>query len=142
MAGILSATSDCRRYRDLFNTFRNDWIIKIELNGLELRKLLTVPFADISKRDVDAPMIEGVTFVRTGQGLDEKILSITELENDKIYTVALSEKCLNGRRTGVVLKDYEITGDDYLVPLLEDYLHKNINLNIDAKLDSFKLEIF
>ncbi|MCK4795061.1 MAG: hypothetical protein KAV87_65635, partial [Desulfobacteraceae bacterium] len=129
-------------YRDLFNSFRNLWILKIKLDGKSLRELLMVPFNDISKRKVAAPIIDGVSLVKLGQDSERTALGINELENDKKYTVALPEKCINGERMGLVLKDYKITGEGYLVPLLKDYLYKNKRLDIDAQLDSLTPKIY
>jgi len=130
-------------YRNLFNTFRNDWIVKIKLDGNDLRKLLMVPFNDISKREVDAPIIiDGVSFVKMDRGSEGSTLGINELENGKMYTIAIPEKLINGQRIGLVLKDYKIVGEAYLVPLLKAYLCRNKSLDIDAQLDGLKLDIF
>jgi len=129
-------------YRDLFNSFKNLWILKIKLDGMSLRKLLTVPFNDISKREVAVPIIDGVSLVKLGQDSGRAVLGINELENDRKYTIALPEKCINGERIGLVLKNYKITGEVYLVPLLKDYLYKNKKLDIDAELAVLKFGIF
>jgi hypothetical protein len=129
-------------YRVLHNSFRNDWIITLKLDGKSLRELLMVPFNDISKREVSAPIISGVSFAKIQQGPGETVLAINELEDDKKYTIALPEKCINGERIGLVLKDYKIIGEDYLVPLLKDYLCENKTLDIDAQLANFRVEIF
>ena len=129
-------------YRDLFNSFKNDWIIKIILDGKSLKNLLVVPFSDISKREVATPVICGMNFLKPEGGCEGKALVINELENNKKYTVALPYKALNGGRMGIVFKNYKIVGEDYLVPLLKDYLCKNKNLDIDAQLDDLKFNIF
>jgi hypothetical protein len=64
------------------------------------------------------------------------------LESGRNYTVAVYYKLINGQRMGITLKDYKITGEGYLVPLLCDYLFKNKYMDIDAKLNSLELITF
>jgi hypothetical protein len=129
-------------YRDLFNSFRNKWIVTISVTGKSLRALLTVPFTDISKREVNAPIIDGVSLIKNPADDGEKILGINELIHDKIYTVALPEKCINGDRIGLVFKYYDIVDQVYLVPTLKKHLESNSTVNIDSQLDRLKLDIF
>jgi hypothetical protein len=129
-------------YRDLFNSFRNKWIVTISITGKSLRALLTVPFTDISKREVNAPIIDGVSLIKNPADDGEKILEINELIHDKIYTVALPEKCINGERIGLVFQDYNIVNQMYLVPILKEHLKTDSKANIDKELDSLKLAIF
>jgi len=137
-----SSLSGHLTYRDLFNRFRNDWIVKIMLDGKSLKDLLTVPFSDISRREVVAPIIYGVNFVKPEDNCEETVLIVSELENDKKYTVVLPYKAVNGGRMGTILKDYKIVRDGYLVSLLKDYLCKNKNLGIDIQLENLKSQIF
>ncbi len=129
-------------YRDLWNSFRNDWILRIKLDGESLRNMLTVPFEDIRERRVAAPVIDGVRFAKVEGGGAGTGLGIDELKNDKDYTVACPYKVLNGSRMGIALKDYKIIGEGYVVPLLRDYLAKSENSEIDAQLDNVELNIF
>lgn len=129
-------------YRDLFNNFRNSWIIKVNMKGKLLRALLMVPFGDISKREVDAPIIDGVSFVKSPLAAGEEVLAIDEIVDDDIYVVALPEKCINGQRLGLVLQDYSIVDQKFLVPILKEYLETNRNVDIDADLDSLKFAVF
>lgn len=126
-------------YRDIFNFFRNDWILKIEIKGSDLKNFLAVPFKDITKRTIDNLVIEGVSLVASKQSTD---IGIGDLESDKVYKVALPEKCLNGQRIGVELKDYKIIEDDHVISLLKEYLNDNSDSNIDAQLDSIKPKIY
>jgi hypothetical protein len=128
--------------RDLFNSFKNDWIIKILIDGESLKDLLAVSFRDISKREVAPSVIYGVNFVKPENDHEETALVVNELENNKKYTIALPYKAINGERMGILLEDYKITGEGYLVLLLKDYLYKNQNLDIDAQLDNLKFNIF
>jgi hypothetical protein len=129
-------------YRSLFNNIRNDWILKIRLNGNNLRKLLMVPFSDISKRKVDAPIIDGVVVVRNPLNKGANAIAINELVDSAVYTVALPEKCINGQRIGLVLQDYQIVDQAHLTPILRDYLAKNEDGDIDSQLDNLKFSVF
>lgn len=130
-------------YRDIFNSFRNDWIIKVRTDGKSLRNLLSVPLNDVAKGDVNTLIVDGVSFVKAGQGPEEGALGMNELEDDEKYTVCLAYKLFYGERTGVtLLKDYEIVGEGYIVSLLKDYLYKNKNLDLDERLNRMKLNVF
>ena len=129
-------------YRDLFNCFKNDWIVKISLDGRSLRKLLLEPFGNDSRRAVVSPIVYGVSFSKMGQDAGGTTLAAQKLENDKNYTIAAYYKTINGQRMGMVLKDYKILGEGYLVPLLKDYLCEKKNLDIDVELDCLELNTF
>jgi hypothetical protein len=129
-------------YRDLFYTFKNVWFTKVKINGKSLRTLLTVPFESISDREVEAPIIEGVRLLGQKTSGHEKTLAISDLKDDKMYVAAMPEKCLNGNRLGVVLKDYEIINQTYLIPLLREWLESNSRVNIDSQLEASKLRIY
>ncbi|UCG48674.1 MAG: hypothetical protein JSU94_02645 [Phycisphaerales bacterium] len=129
-------------YRDLFNTFKNNWIIMVRMDGKSLRSLLTVPFGNIFKRQVSGPVIEGVTLTRAAKGKDPNTLLIDDLKEETVYTVALPEKCLNGQRMGVVIENYDIIGQAYLVPTLREYLTGEVDKNVDEELDGLIFQIY
>jgi hypothetical protein len=131
-----------KTYRDLFNAFKNVWFTKVKINGKSLRALLMVPFTDISKRDVDTPVIEGASLLKNVAGTEEKVLALSELVDETIYTAALPEKCLNGERIGLVLQDYDIVDQKYFMPLLKKYLISNSELDIDNQLDDLTFNIY
>ncbi len=131
-----------KTYRDLFNAFKNVWFTKVKMDGKSLRALLMVPFTDISKREVDAPIIDGINLAKIPVGSGEKALAIDELVDNTIYTAALPEKCLNGQRIGLVLQDYDIVDQKYLMPMLKEYLISSSELDIDSQLDSLKFNIY
>ena len=91
---------------------------------------------------MNAPIIDGVSLIKNPADDGEKILEINELIHDKIYTVALPEKCINGERIGLVFQDYNIVNQMYLVPILKEHLKTDSKANIDKELDSLKLAIF
>ena len=131
-----------KTYRDLFNAFKNVWFTKVIMDGKPLRALLMVPFTDLSKRDVDTPVIEGASLLKNVVGTEEKVLALSELVDDTIYTAALPEKCLNGERIGLVLQNYDIVDQKYLMPMLKEYLISNSELDIDSQLDGLKFNIY
>jgi hypothetical protein len=126
--------------RDMARIFTNDWIVKISLKGSDLRELLMVPFNDISSREVSAPVIDGASLVKQPSGSD--VICFNELEPDKFYTVAFPYKAVNGKRMGMVMDNYQLEGEGFLVVLLKEYLEENINFNLDAELDGMQLNIF
>jgi hypothetical protein len=129
-------------YRDLFNGLRNNWIIVVRIDGKSLRGLLTVPFGSIFKQETKTPVIDGASLIKGPADAGGRTLVISELSEEATYTVALPEKCLNGQRMGLVLENYRIVGQAYLVPTLGEYLDSNKDMDLDAQLDSLKFRIF
>ncbi len=129
-------------YRDLFNSFRNTWIVKIRISGRSIKQLLTLPFGDISKRELAEIVVDGVSLVMQEEDCGGNVLAIGDLENEKKYTVALPCEVINGNRMGMAVEDYEIIGDGWLVPLLKDYLCENRSLDMDVQLDCHRLDVF
>jgi hypothetical protein len=128
-------------YRDLFNSFKNDWIVKIRLEGKSLKQLLLKQFDNNSPREITSLVIDGIIFSKTEHGT-ERMVSINELENNRKYTVALPSRAIKGETMGMTLKDYEIVGDIFLISLLKDYFRDKKNLDVDAQLDSLSLNVF
>jgi hypothetical protein len=126
--------------RDVSRIFKNDWIVKVSLKGKDLRELLTVSFNDISSKEVSALIVEGISLVK--QPANSDVLCINELDNDKLYTVALSYKAINGKRMGMVMKNYRLESEGFPVLLLKQYLTKKSGIDLDAELDSIQLNIF
>ena len=131
-----------KTYRDLFNAFQNTWFTKVEMNGKSLKSVLMVPFGSISKREVNVPIIDGIGLVKNPMATGEESLAINELRDETVYTVAFSEKCLNGQRMGLVLQDYDIVDQKYLMPILKEFLKSNSELNIDGQLDNLRFKIY
>ncbi|MFC1677673.1 hypothetical protein ACFL3G_11510 [Planctomycetota bacterium] len=128
--------------RKLFNSFKNYWIIKIQLDGRNLRELLAVPFNDLSKEKIDLLIIDGLSSAKGGQECEAGILEISEIEDNKEYTVVLPHKTIEERKMGIILKDYKILDKGYTIILLNDYLRENKILDFDAELNSLKTGIF
>lgn len=129
-------------YRDLFNRLKNHWIVRIEIGGGDLKALVAAQLAAISKETAAPPVVDGVGLVKVS-GLDgEKVLAVSELKDDRRYTAAIPEKCINGTRLGIALRDYEIVGHVYLVPTLAEYLRAHREIDIDAELDRCQFAVF
>jgi hypothetical protein len=131
-----------KTYQDLFNAFQNAWFTKVNMDGKSLRAVLMVPFGSISKREVDAPIIDGICLIKNPMATGAESLAINELGDETIYTVAFSEKCLNGQRMGLVIQNYDIIDQKYFMPILEEFLKSNSELNIDDQLDSLKFNMY
>jgi hypothetical protein len=99
-----------------------------------------VPFNDISSRKVSAPVIDGASLVK--QPAASNVICINELEPDKFYTVAFPYKAVNGERMGVVMQNYRLESEGFLVTLLRDYFKQNKDIDLDAELDGMQLNIF
>ena len=127
--------------RDLNRILKNQWFVKIKLKGRELKTLLTKSIATIGLPKAKAinPIIDGVSFIKGNAGSD--CLHLSQIKADQYYMVALPEKLINGSRIGVILKDYEVVGDGYLIQLLHDYLKSRENLEIDSELEKMELII-
>ena len=126
--------------RDISEIFTNDWIVKISLKGSDLRELLMVPFNDISSRQVSAPVIDGASLIK--QPPCSSVICINDLDSDKFYTVAFPYKAVNGKRMGMVMKNYRLEGQGFAVVLMRDYLKENNGIDLDAELDGMQLNIF
>jgi hypothetical protein len=129
-------------YRDLFNSFRNDWIIKVKVEGRSLKELLLAPFDGASVPRTTIPVVEGVTPTGSEQDGESKVLPITALKDNLTYTAAMPYKLINGELLGIGLAEYKIVGEDYLLCLLRDYLCRNKDSGLDAQLDGMTLNIF
>jgi hypothetical protein len=64
------------------------------------------------------------------------------MNNDNLYTVAFPYKVVNGKRMGMVMKNYRLEGEGFLVLLLREYLTENTGIDLDAELDGIQLNIF
>lgn len=128
--------------RSLFNTFNNDWIVKIRMPGEDLRRLLMAPFAEDINRGVDAPVLDGITFSNPQTTETDNILAFNEIENNQLYTLAFPYRCLNGQRMGIVLQNYDIIGEAYIIPMIIDYLSTEENYNLDEQLANIQPSTF
>ncbi len=130
-------------YRQMSNTFKDYWLVKVRINGKELRQLLMAPFTGTAAQEVNKPTIAGIRLFNAGPRSRQDGLSIQQLEKDKKYLLVCNYKCLNGTRMGQYVKDYEIIADGCLVTALRDYLSgPDASRDIDAQLDSLQVEIY
>ena len=128
-------------YRQMANTLQDHWLVKVRISGKELRQLLMAPFTGTAAQEVNKPSIAGIRLFKTSP--QQERLSVHQLENDRMYLLVCNYKCLNGTRMGQRVKAYEIMEDGYLLNALRDHLSGlDTDRNIDAQLDSLKVEIY
>jgi len=128
-------------FRDIFNTFRNDWIIKVKVNGKQLKELLLTPINASSGVRADLPIMDGITATKAAHNPASDVPVINKLEDERMYTVAMPYNFVNGKQLGVGLKEYDILGEDYLVRIMGDYLADNNNFDLDTQLNNMTLNV-
>jgi hypothetical protein len=128
-------------YRDVFNTFKNYWISKVEIDGADLRSLVGSPLGGGPDPKAATRIIDGVSLITATDHMGEKVLAVSDLKDGRTYTAAMSEKCLKGE-LGVVPQTYRIVDQRYLIPTLMAYLEADADRDIDAELDQFVFTIF
>lgn len=121
-------------YRDLANTFINHWLVKIELNGGQLRQLM-LPFDSMPSRSLDTPTVAGIRFQARASDREDTSLQVDGLETNRQYSLVCNHKCLNGTRLGQSLQDYKLVDQVHLVPALRAYLLREGGGDIDTELD-------
>ncbi len=128
-------------YRDVFNTFRNYWISKVQIDGADLRRIAEAPLAGGPGTQGSAQLIDGVSLIRITDRRGETSLGVSDLKDGRTYTAAMSEKCLKGE-LGFIPDKYKIVDQMYLIPTLTALLAANAERDIDAELDQFTFRIF
>jgi hypothetical protein len=123
--------------RELNKAARNDWIVKIRLDGKTLKKMLTTAFTSFPERQVKDIIVDGIGF---SEGRSEDDIPMSGIADDKQYTVAIAEQMINGQRAGVAIEDYEIVEDGWLILLVRDFLLKNTGIN--ALLENVEPRVF
>jgi len=130
--------------RDISRVFVNDWIVKISLKGSELKKILTTTFNDISLGHASGLIIDGVSMMMGQQSYDTKSndICVSELDNEKKYTICLHHKAVSGNKLGVFIDNYSLVDEGFLVVLLKEYLLEEKMTDINDELDVMQLNIF
>ncbi len=128
-------------FRDVFNTFRNDWIIKVKVNGRQLKELSSASLNPSSGTKAGLLIMDGITVTKATNDPEGDVLLISELEDERMYTVAMPYNFVNGDQLGVGLQEYDILGEDYLVCIMRDYLSSKNDFDLDAQLNSLKLNV-
>jgi len=128
-------------YRDLFYAFDNDWIVKIELSGRDLRNLLLAPI-ETPQKNLGRIFVDGVLFEAGGNAEQINTLTIGQIRNNQVYTAVLPYQFVNGRKLEVFLQDYEISGEYYIVPTLKAYLCQHAKQDLDDRLDNLIINVF
>jgi len=137
---LASLSPGMMTYRNIFNAFRNDWFIKIKVNGKTLKKLV-IPAMNAdedSKKTIVTPVVEGIAFTDDTTDNNKPTLLISEISDNQYYTVAVPEKLLNGNRLGTIILDYEIIQQIHLMFLLKQHFKKHAMLDFDKQLASLK----
>lgn len=129
-------------YRDLFNTFRNYWMIEVDISGADLRNMAAAPLTSSGRGETALPVIDGLALIKTPGPAGDGALTIAELQSDRRYRAVMSEECIKGEPLGVEPQHYEIAGEAYLVPLLAAFLEAGEQRDVDAELDRFTFRIF
>ena len=67
----------------LFNSFRNDWVLKIRIDGKSLKKLLMIPYDNASGGTGNSWLVvDGVSFTKSEFGTNGTTLAINKLKDD------------------------------------------------------------
>lgn len=127
--------------RDLNKILKDQWFVKIKLNGKEFRRLLMQSASKnmAGNNKTENPVVDGICFIKSMA--DPDCMHISDIKADQNYTIAMPYKAVNGSRIGMILKDYEIVGDGYLLQMLYDYLKNRDSLGLDSELEKMKLTI-
>ena len=128
-------------YRDVFNTFKNYWISKVEMDGADLRGIAEAPLGDGPGTLGSKQLIDGVSVIRMTDRHGDTSLAISDLRDGRTYTAAMSEKCLKGE-LGFIPEKYKIVDQMYVIPMLTALLEADAERDIDAELDQFTFRMF
>ena len=128
-------------YRDVFNTFKNYWISKVEMDGADLRGIAEAPLGDGPGMQGSKQLIDGVSVIRMTDRHGDTSLAISDLRDGRTYTAAMSEKCLKGE-LGFIPEKYKIVDQMYVIPMLTALLEADAERDIDAELDQFTFRVF
>jgi hypothetical protein len=120
--------------RELSKYFRNDWIIKIKLDGRKLKRMLLTLSNGSSSKKPGTLVINGQNCIKSDEDCEGVAFEINSLRDYEKYTVALPYSAIDGQRLGVLSLDYKIVGEGHLVPLLRNHLSRNNRLDIDSQL--------
>jgi hypothetical protein len=127
-------------FRDLNNMVKNEWVVKVRVSGKTLRRVLTTAFTDYPNRQLKPIIVDGVSFSRGDN--EGGAIPMSDIDDEKYYTVVLPEDVINGHRAGAAIEEYEIVGDGYLVLLVRDFLVRNKESGIDALSENMEPRVF
>ena len=109
-------------FRDVFNRFRNEWILTIRVKGSDLRDYFVQQVSNVLEKKTEDIAIAGFQFYESKKSASKELLTSAGIEPDSYYKVTIFEHLLNGAKPGAVLNNYEITDDSFLIQILYDYL--------------------
>jgi len=128
--------------RDVFNTFQNRWIVKIQVDGQTFKQMLMTPFTDIARRTVGSPLVlAGVSYSAAPTSQPAGI-NIQAVRNDRLYTVAMPHNFVSMARLGLRFSNYDVVGEGRLVPMLKRNLLRNAPRDLDKELDAMQNKIY
>lgn len=122
--------------RDLFANLQNHWIIKIKIKGTFLKLLVNKLLAGYADGGKITYALSGISFNTVS---DNDGLRVIEIENDKDYTIALSETTIKNPLLGYVLTDYEILDQSFLIKLLKDYTQRTGLIDLNQECENIKI---
>jgi len=125
--------------RALFHIFRNDWVVKVALDGRSLRGVVTRLITGAQNKRGSGRVLDGLRFAADNSTGDEDFLQLSKIDDEAEYTMCFPEQMATELTEGT---DYEIRGEGYMVGLLESHLCRNKEADIDAQLDAFKPNVF
>ncbi len=128
-------------FRDLSNLVRNEWMVKIKIDGGTLKKVLSTGFTAFPDRRLKPVIVDGVSFGGEGN-TEEGALSMNNICDTADYSLVLPEDIINGQRAGIAIENYEIVDDGWLVLLVKDFLCANQALGLDALMQRINPTVF
>jgi len=128
-------------FRDLNNLVRNEWMVKIKIDGSTLKRVLTTAFTAFSDRRLKPIIVDGISF-GGDDDVEDGVLSMNSINDTADYTLVVPENVINGQRAGIAIENYEIVDDGRLVLLVRDFLFANKALGLDALMQTIKPTVF
>ena len=122
--------------RGLFANLQNYWIIKIKIKGSFLKQFVNkLLIGDAIERKTTYALC-GISF--NALSANDSLL-VTEIENDKDYTIALSARAIRTPLLGYVLTDYKILDESLLIKLLKDCSQNTGSIDLEQKCENIKI---
>ena len=122
--------------RGLFANLQNYWIIKIKIKGSFLKQFVNkLLIGDAIERKTTYALC-GISF--NALSANDSLL-VTEIENDKDYTIALSARAIKNPLLGYVLTDYKILDESLLIKQLKDCSQNTGSIDLEQKCENIKI---
>ena len=130
-------------YRDLANALVDNWLVKVELSGAELRQvILSIGHPpNPPAQAVELPTVDGIRLQKPGAAPSGPSLVVGGLKNDKRYSLVCDRGWLNGARTGQAVFDYRLLDEGYLIEAVRSRVLRAEGADIDVQLDQFPMTV-